>query len=251
MSSPKKPMRLDSAGFQAVGDACGTDKIRYHGYQRFYPQFLVPLRRLRRLGIVEIGFGEGQSISLWQTLFPQAHVYCLDRDVSQSGQGFDVLQVDQSDPAAVADVVQRIAHPVHLIVDDGSHYPPHQLSSFSLLFETLLQEGGIYILEDIETSYWLGGEIYGYPTRFGLFSRWSTVEVLKLAVDYLNRTFLSDQDRSLVEYSMSIAGLSPAAAGMVSMLSFGQNCVIASKMKQDDLSFVERPYIYENYTSRT
>jgi len=90
------------------------------------------------LGIVEIGFGEGQSISLWQTLFPQAHVYCLDRDVSQSGQGFDVLQVDPSDPAAVAAVIERIAHPVHLIVDDSAMKEvPLQLSELRKGFSFL------------------------------------------------------------------------------------------------------------------
>ncbi|APD47548.1 hypothetical protein KQ302_04030 [Synechococcus sp. CS-602] len=92
-------------------------------------------------------------------------MYCLDRDLSLSGVGNDVFQVDQGDPAAVQGVIASIRHPVHLIVDDGSHFPPHQLSSFSILFDQLLRPGGLYIFEDVETSYWITVDIYGYPTR--------------------------------------------------------------------------------------
>lgn len=248
MSEQRIP--LDESGFRRIGDACGTDKTLHHGYQRFYPQFLAPLRRRRKLTIVEIGYGEGKSIPLWRTLFPQSFVVCLDRDVSESGEGYEVLKVDQSDPEAVAAVVDTIAQPVHLIVDDGSHIPAHQLSSFSILFEHLLVPGGIYIVEDVETSYWTNGDVYGYPTRFGLYSRWSAVEAMKLAVDYLNRSCLSVQDRSLVDYSLSIAGLSPSAVGLIATLTFAQNCVIATRMQSDHLAYVERPYAYATFTAR-
>lgn len=241
---------LDEEGFRRIGDTCGTDKTLHHGYQRFYPQFLAPLRRRRKLAIVEIGYGEGKSIPLWRALFPQAQVICLDRDVSESGEGYEVLKVDQSDPEAVAAVVDRIEQPVHLIVDDGSHVPSHQLSSFSILFEHLLVPGGIYIVEDVETSYWTNGDVYGYPTRFGLHTPWSAVEALKLAVDHLNRSCLAPQDRTLVEYSLSIAGLSPTAVGLISMLTFAQNCVIATRMQPDHLAFMERPYLYPALTAR-
>ncbi|SBO42788.1 hypothetical protein [Cyanobium sp. NIES-981] len=247
---PERSIPLDEQGFRRIGDACGTDKTLHHGYQRFYPQFLAPLRRRRRLAIVEIGYGEGKSIPLWRALFPQAQVICLDRDVSASGEGYDVFQVDQSDPEAVKAVIERIDQPVHLIVDDGSHVPAHQLSCFSILFEHLLVPGGIYIVEDVETSYWTNGDVYGYPTRFGLYTPWSAVEALKLAVDYLNRSCLAPQDRTLVEHSLAMAGLSPTAVGLISMLSFAQNCAIATRMLPEHLAFFERPYLYPALTAR-
>ena len=235
--------------FNAEAQAHGTDK-GFHGYHRFYPLFLSQLPRDEAFTIVEIGFGEGGSIKLWRSLFPNAVVICLDRGVSQEGDGYRVLQVDQADQAAMESVVQAIPQPVRLIIDDGSHHPGHQLSSFSILFQQLLQPGGLYVVEDIETSYWLCGELYGYPLRYGLFNRWSAVEALKLAVDHLNRTFLSPQDRNLVEYSMMLAGLSPEATAMIGLLSFGQNCVIATKMQEGDLHYVERPYAHAARTAR-
>ena len=248
--SSLKRNTFDQAYLQSVGNACGTDKTTHHGYDRFYPLFLAPLRRLKNLGIVEIGYGQGESIPFWKTLFPQAHLYCLDRDVCLTGDGFEVLLVDQSDPGAVEAVIASIAHPVHLIIDDGSHLPPHQLSTLSVLLDQLLQPGGVYIVEDVETSYWISGDIYGYPTRYGLHNRWSAVEVLKLAVDYLNRSFLSPDDRSMVEYLMAMAGLSPTAAGQISTLTFAQNCMILTKALDRELPYLERRYFHAAKTVR-
>jgi hypothetical protein len=251
MPNSRKSRPFNAELFRQVGEEAGTDKVLYHGYQRFYPRFLAPLRRRKKkFGIIEIGYGEGQSIPLWKNLFPAAHVYCLDRDVSLEGDGYTVLKVDQSDAEAVEQAMKLIQHPVPLIVDDGSHFPPHQLSSFSMLFEGLLEPGGVYIIEDIETSYWNSGDIYGYPTRYGLYSRWSAVEILKLAVDYLNRNVLSQLDRNLVEYSMMIAGLSPLAVESISTLTFAQNCVLATKAWPGDQAFVERPYRFSDFTAR-
>ena len=43
--------------------------------------------------------------------------------------------------------------PVFAIIDDGSHIPQHQVSTFDLLFRQVLLPGGTYIVEDIETRY--------------------------------------------------------------------------------------------------
>ena len=249
-SSSSKRITFDQDYVQSVGNACGTDKTTHHGYDRFYPLFLAPLRQLKNLGIVEIGYGRGKSIPFWKTLFPQAHLYCLDRDVSLAGDGFTVFKVDQSDPGAVEAAIASIPHRVHLIVDDGSHLPPHQLSTLSILLDQLLQPGGVYIVEDIEISYWISGAIYGYPTRYGLHNRWSAVEVLKLAVDYLNRSCLSQADRCLVEHLMAMAGLSPGTAGQISTLTFAQNCVILTKVLERELPYLERRYSHAAKTVR-
>jgi hypothetical protein len=250
MSTNPKRVTFDEHHFRALGEAAGTDKTIHHGYERFYPQFLAPLRKLKRFGIVEIGYGQGQSIPFWRELFPKAHITCFDRDVNCSGEGFEVLKVDQSDSEALAHAISQINEPVHLVVDDGSHLPSHQLSTFSLLFESLLQAGGIYIVEDVETSYWISGDIYGYPTRFGIYNRWSAVELLKTAVDYLNRSFLSPQDKNLVEYSMSIGGLSPTSVELISSLTFAQNCIIAVKALEEHRKFYARDYNFAPNTSR-
>lgn len=42
---------------------------------------------------------------------------------------------------------------VDIILDDGSHFPSHQKQSFESLFFGLLRPGGLYLVEDVHTSY--------------------------------------------------------------------------------------------------
>ena len=41
----------------------------------------------------------------------------------------------------------------NIIIDDGSHFNEHVITSFQILFP-LLNMGGIYVIEDLCTSYW-------------------------------------------------------------------------------------------------
>lgn len=244
---------ISRSSFAALANACGTDKADLHdrhGYQRFYPLVLSQLSQSEPFTIVEIGYGDGASIPLWKGLFPQAYLICLDRDVSQEGEGYVVIQADQEQPEHLQQVLQNPPSPVRLVIDDGSHLPRHQLSCFSLLFETILEPGGYYIIEDIETSYWLAGDLYGYPIRAGLFSRWSALEAFKLAADLLNRSYLDPDDRNLLDYSLLLAGLAPSAAQQINTLTFGQNCLLIGKNEPGDSDFQEKPYFYAPFTAR-
>ena len=64
----------------------------------------------------------------------------------------------------------------NVILDDGSHVASHQLESFKVLFP-LLQDGGIYIIEDIHTSY-VPGEFEGGYRRKG-----TAIELIKDVID--------------------------------------------------------------------
>ena len=44
-----------------------------------------------------------------------------------------------------------------------------------MLFKNLLLPGRTYIIEDIETSFWKSGNIYGYPTNYGYDSKKSII----------------------------------------------------------------------------
>lgn len=50
--------------------------------------------------------------------------------------------------------------PYDIIIDDGSHMVRHVIASFEALFP-YLRRGGLYIIEDLHTSYW---------KRYGLLS---------------------------------------------------------------------------------
>jgi cephalosporin hydroxylase len=63
-----------------------------------------------------------------------------------------IYQGDQNDPAFLQEV-NRLEGPFDIIIDDGSHVQTHIITSFETLFP-LLKTGGIYVIEDTQTSYW-------------------------------------------------------------------------------------------------
>ena len=70
-----------------------------------------------------------------------------------------------------------------VIIDDGSHLPSHQLLSLETLWPSLAP-GGLYIVEDVETSYWAQhAQLYGYS----YIGQPSIVDRLKLVADAVNR----------------------------------------------------------------
>lgn len=60
----------------------------------------------------------------------------------------------QVDPDLLDDVV-RNAGRLDIIIDDGSHLNEHVLTTFHHLFAKLAP-GGLYLVEDTQTSYWPG-----------------------------------------------------------------------------------------------
>jgi hypothetical protein len=77
-----------------------------------------------------------------------------------------VFQGDQSNLEILKHVCQTIGK-CKLIIDDGSHVPEHQLKTFYHLFENLLEDGGVYVIEDVECNYWHPQQtIYGYETGY-------------------------------------------------------------------------------------
>ena len=74
-----------------------------------------------------------------------------------------IFQGDQTDGAFLRRVVGEVGPP-DLVVDDGSHVSAHVIATFRALFP-LVREGGLYVVEDLHTSYWpeFGGAPPGTP----------------------------------------------------------------------------------------
>jgi hypothetical protein len=100
-----------------------------------------------------------------------------------------------------------------VIIDDGSHHPEHQLKSFFYLFENVLEFGGVYIIEDIECSYWKPlSQIYGYETGY-----------LNI-VDYFTKLNHKVNSRyNLEKNELDIA-----------TITYSANCIIITKKEKPD-----------------
>jgi hypothetical protein len=137
----------------------GSDK-EDHLFTPVYDKIFSALR-YKKINLLEIGVGGyedpysgGESIFLWKSYFPFARLFFLDIvDKTHFSQGrVKVFQGSQND----ADILQNIvreAGEFDVIIDDGSHINQHQIESFETLLP-FLKDGGIYIIEDTQTSYW-------------------------------------------------------------------------------------------------
>lgn len=132
---------------------------------------------------------------------------------------------DQSDVHFLKQMKVDLNHEqFDIIIDDGSHVPWHQLFTFEIMFDTWLKPGGLYIIEDVETSYWDGSrpKIYGYDIiNAGMGKKGSVVEKFKWMIDVLNRKFI-DSDPAFSIFTSEVDHL-------VSHIAFSENCIIIWK----------------------
>jgi hypothetical protein len=209
---------------EQLGDKYQTDKTLYHGYHYFYPRFLEPLRN-ETFNMLEIGLGSfqdntGDSPKLWKEYFPNTNVFVMDIDYEYQDEYGTIIRGDQSN---IDDIVKvaNIINTAKFIIDDGSHHSEHQLLTFTYLFQHLLEPGGVYIIEDIECSYWKPTEdIYGYKTGY--------LNIIDYFTKYqheLNSEFHSGENTL-----------------DISSITYGQNCIIITKQTEEEKSFYNREY---------
>ena len=202
-------------------------------------------------GMLEIGMENNFSLHTWLDYFPNFFIYGIDINYSEQGIRHLIIQGDQSDLKCMKDIVKnKIPHKIPFIIDDGSHIPEHQLLCFNYLFVNLLLAGGVYIIEDIETSYWTQGKIYGYHTRYGYGHYNSIIEVFKLLLDEINNEFLLPyiKSRQNKKFEDKAIVISKECRAMISSITFGQNCIIVTKKtKEESRLYDNRDYRYSQH----
>jgi hypothetical protein len=138
----------------------GSDKWGVHRYTPHYERHFAQLRD-REMLVLELGIGGyarerqgGASLRMWKWFFPRARVVGVDiEDKSFVDEPrITSVQGSQTDRRLIRRIVKRFGSPT-IVIDDGSHRPPHVIKSFQILFP-MLEDGGLYVIEDIQTSYW-------------------------------------------------------------------------------------------------
>lgn len=128
-----------------------------HNYMKHYSEHFAP-HRLQRLRILEIGVQAGESLKMWGDYFPNSSICGLDISDTKIPADFDrtrfpVYIGDQLDKDLLAHITTERG-PFDIIIDDGGHEMHQQIGSFNFLFEHSLADPGIYVIEDLHTSYW-------------------------------------------------------------------------------------------------
>ena len=205
----------ESNTFTVAGYKHSVDKVINHRYDKYYSLFLPPDPE-KKGSILEIGVDEGKSLRMWREVYPKVSIFGADIDLEYEEDNLKVYKVDQSSKKQVRALAKELPK-LFFINDDGSHIPEHQLLCFNQLFP-LLGNNGIYMIEDIEVSYWKRGRIYDYLTRYGYKHRKSIIEIFKDVADGVNHHIHGGVKTSLVKHQEYIDSI-----------TFGRNCIIIRK----------------------
>jgi len=181
-------------------------------YDRYFSKF-----RNKEIVLLEIGVSHGGSLQMWKNYFgKKAVIYGIDinpRCKEFEEENIHILIGSQSDRTFLRQV-RDIIPPVDILIDDGGHTMKQQIVSFEELFAHV-KDGGVYLCEDIFTSYWLrhGG---GYKRR-GTF-----VEYSKNFIDELNAYHSTEKRHRATDFTKT-----------VNAVHFYDGMVIIEKQKRD------------------
>lgn len=165
---------------------------KWDHYLPIYERHMGRFRKQREqpVRLLELGVSHGGSLQLWRTYFgPTARIFGVD--VNPLCRAVDDADLcvrigSQADPEFLTRVVGEMEG-VDIVVDDASHVATHQRISFQTLFP-LLGPGGIYIAEDLHTSYW-------YSYGGGLGRQGSFIEEMKHLIDDIHVSFSQARPR--------------------------------------------------------
>lgn len=133
----------------------GTDKqIKKHGYVKYYEKWLDHLKN-ENIKLLEIGVERGRSHLMWKDYLPNATIYGIDIDPGCLGikQNRIHVEVGSSADEAFSNKFCYEHGPFDVIIDDGCHCSNAQIKTFELFFQHV-KNGGLYVVEDLHTSYW-------------------------------------------------------------------------------------------------
>ncbi len=212
-----------------IGAKYPTNKNDY-GFLDIYENYFENLRD-KKLNILEIGVDKGDSLRLWREYFINSNICGLDIDKKNFEiQNVEIYQGDQNDKKLLDTIAKKYGK-FDIIIDDGSHVSNHIINSFNHLFDHLSQDG-IYIVEDLQTSYI---PRYG-GSRINLIKKDSSMNFFKSLSDSIN---YEDFDRPFFKKKRF--------DGLVKSIHFHQNIVFIFKGKSNNyfhssvkINFLER-----------
>ena len=168
----------------------------FEAYDRFFSKY-----RGKDVTILEIGVFKGGSLQMWKHYFDAANhnvkVYGIDINPDCKAleeENIEIFIGSQEDREFLRSVKEQIGK-VDILIDDGGHTMDQQIITFEELFD-LVSEDGIYLCEDLHTSYM---EAYGGKYKGDTF-----IEYSKNLIDYLHAQYSESKELVPNKYSEQI-----------------------------------------------
>ena len=138
-----------------IGLKYRLDKAYEHDYTLdCYPRQLEGIRDSAKL-VIEIGIWNGGSLRMWSEYFSSAQLIGADIDLSRIDAPIprcNLRYLDQSVPAQLRTAFEDVEFAsVDVLIEDGMHTARCQQTCFGVMFD-YVKPGGLYIIEDLQTS---------------------------------------------------------------------------------------------------
>ena len=173
-----------------------SDKHGHHDYCKYYQKHFEHLQDAP-IRLVELGIGGyeypdrgGSGLHMWSEFFANGHIFGVDI-YDKSGLKFNnnvsIFKGGQDDPEFIDSLMKKTGPP-DIIIDDASHMNRLTINAFTLLFP-YLKKGGIYVIEDLESSWWADHGFDGDPNYKDLTAK-SSINFLRCLVNDVNKKHL-------------------------------------------------------------
>lgn len=189
-------------------------------YFSTYEKYFSELKKKKdRIKFLEIGIWNGGSIDMWKTYFEdklELHMVDINPNCLKLNYRFPDVKIhigDQSDSAFLRSIVNKYGN-FDIILDDGGHTMTQQNITFDTLFPHV-NPGGIFICEDLHTSYW--NSFGGGFLREGTF-----IETIKRKIDELNAYQSEDPRLSPTYFTRNCIGIHVTPSMVVFEKSWGE-----------------------------
>ena len=160
-----------------------TDKWGGHWYTQHYQAHFEKIR-FDKMNVLEIGIGGydrpqdgGDSLRMWKYFFSNSIIHGVDihDKEAHAEKRIKIYRGSQVDEAFLNGIVDKVGK-MDIIIDDGSHINEHVIATFKIMFKHL-KDGGIYVVEDTQTSYWdnYGGDYYNLQNPKTMMNYFKTV----------------------------------------------------------------------------
>ncbi|NEQ74839.1 MAG: class I SAM-dependent methyltransferase [Okeania sp. SIO2C9] len=162
-----------------------------HKWMHYFEIYERHLSRFRNqeIHVVEIGVNYGGSLQMWKKYFgDNAYIYGVDikKQCKQLEEERIKIIIGNQENRNFLKQMKNLCPRIDILIDDGGHRMLQQINTFEELFPHI-SENGVYICEDLHTSYWANfGGGYRNPNSF--------IEYSKTLIDKLNAWHSKDTE---------------------------------------------------------
>lgn len=174
---------------------------KYDQYFEIYETFLNKFVG-KKVKVLEIGVWQGGSTLMWKKYFGK-DATIIGVDILPDCKQFEDDQIkiyigSQSDINFLNELIEKEG-PFDIILDDGGHHMDQQVTSFKYLYKHL-NDGGVYLCEDLHTNYWK--EFEGGYKQQNTF-----IEMTKNLIDELHASYSESPDLKITEFTYNTTGI--------------------------------------------